>query len=126
LYNKYSIRIEESSSVAELSTVNDDMKSDIEKERLTYIQLTSLKDHYDEKYIKLRETELEDKFGKLPTRVQDRIQDIISDKIITEEEFAGMEKWLLRLRDSKDFDSGKKEKLQEVLKDWIDENESVE
>lgn len=73
-------------------------------------------------YIPLRENELEDKFGKLPSRVEDRIREIISDKIISEEEFEGMEKWLLRLRDSKDFNSGQKEKLQEVLKDWIDEN----
>jgi Fe-S-cluster formation regulator IscX/YfhJ len=98
------------------------MKSDIEKERLTYIQLTSLKEHYDDRYLQLREAELEDKFGALPTKVQDRVKDIISDKIITEDEFAGMEKWLMRLRDSKDFNAQKKEKLQEVLKDWIDEN----
>jgi hypothetical protein len=122
LYTKYSQKIEASNSVDELNAVNSDMKSDIEKERLTYIQLTSLKEHYDDRYMQLREAELEDKFGKLPARVEDRIRDIISDKIITEDEFEGMEKWLLRLRDSKDFDSGKKAKLQEVLKDWIDEN----
>jgi hypothetical protein len=33
-----------------------------------------------------------------------------------------MQKWLMRLRDSKTFDSEKKEKLQDMLKVWVDEN----
>jgi hypothetical protein len=33
-----------------------------------------------------------------------------------------MQKWLLKLRDSKTFDSAKKEKLQKLLKVWVDEN----
>jgi hypothetical protein len=33
-----------------------------------------------------------------------------------------MEKWLFKLRNSKTFDSEKKEKLQKLLKVWVDEN----
>ena len=122
LYNKYKHRIDESTSVAELNEVNSLIKLDTEKEHLTSIQLMILKEQFDDKYMSLREEELSAKLGKLPTRVEESVREIISDKIITEEEFEDMQKWLSRLRDSKDFNSGKKEKLQEVLRDWIEEN----
>jgi hypothetical protein len=122
LYTRYKNRIDASSSVSQLDEVNSAIKKDTEKERLTNIQLTMLKDQFDLKYMTLREDELGLKLGKLPTRVEENIRDIISDKMITEDEFVGMQQWLSRLRDSKDFDSEKKKKLQDVLKDWIDEN----
>ena len=55
-------------------------------------------------------------------QIKSLIKKVISDKIITEDEFEDMQKWLLRLRDSKTCDSDKKAKLQEVLKVWVDEN----
>jgi len=115
-YNGFSLLL------CELNEVNKEIKKDTEKEHLTYIQFTILKEQFDEKYMNLRESELNQKLGRLPSRVEKRIQEINSDKIITDEELEGMEKWLGRLRDSKTFDSEKKEKLQEVLRDWIDEN----
>jgi len=126
LYSKYKNRLDECDSVTELNKVNSEVKADMEKERLTSIQLTMLKEQYDGKYMGLRQKELEERLGKLPTRVEDTIREIISDKIITEDEFVGMQRWLSRLRESKDFDSSKKEKIQEVLKDWIDENVAEE
>jgi hypothetical protein len=122
LYGKYKHRIDESTSVAELNEINNEIKLDTEKEHLTNLQLTILRDQFDDKYMNLRESELEDKLGTLPARVEERIRDVISDKIITEDEFEGMQKWLVRLRDSKEFSADKKDQLQELLKDWIDEN----
>jgi hypothetical protein len=122
LYTRYKHRIEDATKVPQLDDINNEIKSDTERERLTNIQLTMLKEQFDGKYMQLREDELGQKLGSLPTRVEENIKEIISDKVITQEEFAGMEQWLLRLRDSKDFNSEKKKKLQEVLKEWIDEN----
>jgi hypothetical protein len=122
LYSKYKSRMEESTTVSELNEVNSDIKQDMEKEHLTNIQLTMLREQYDDKYMKLRERELEHKLGTLPPRVEESIRGIISDKIITEDEFEGMQRWLSRLKETKDFDSAKKEKVQVVLKDWIDDN----
>jgi hypothetical protein len=62
----------------------------MEKERLTSIQLTILKEQFDDKFMKLRESELEQKLGTLPSSVEERIREVISDKIITEDEFEGM------------------------------------
>ena len=81
-----------------------------------------LKEQFDDKYMALREKELSYRLGKLPTKVEESVREIISDQIITEDEFEGMQKWLSRLRESKDFNADKKSKLQDVLKDWIDEN----
>lgn len=122
LYNKHKHRIEKSKTVKDLNAANQDIKADMERERLTPIQLTMLKEIYDDKYMELREKELERKLGKLPSKVEDSIRGVISDKIITQEEFVGMQRWLSRLKDSKDFDTEKKVKLQGVLRDWIDEN----
>ncbi len=122
LYNKYKYRIEKARSVKKLNEINTEIKIDMESEKLTNIQLTMLKEQYDEKYMELRKKELDRRLGKLPDKVESSIREVIKDKIITEDEFSGMQGWLARLRDSKDFDSEKKAKLQGVLKDWIDEN----
>lgn len=122
LYSRYKHQINDSASVSGLNEINTGIKSDGEKERLTYMQMTMLKEQYDDKYMTLRESELEDQLGELPTKVQERIREVISDQIITEDEFEDMQKWLVRLRDSKTFDSEKKAKLQEVLSVWVDEN----
>ncbi|UCE74187.1 MAG: VCBS repeat-containing protein, partial [Methanomassiliicoccales archaeon] len=45
-YKKYKRRIDECESPEELKRVNHEMKSDTEKERLTYIQVTLLKEQY--------------------------------------------------------------------------------
>ena len=94
----------------------------MEREKLTNIQLTMLKDYYDEKYMELRKRELDRRLGKLPVKVENSIREVIKDKIITEDEFTGMQSWLARLRDSKEFNTEKKARLQGVLRDWIDEN----
>ncbi|MCK4831029.1 thrombospondin type 3 repeat-containing protein, partial [bacterium] len=122
LYNKHKHNIENCKSVKQLNAVNSEIKLDMEKEHLTSIQLTMLKEQFDEKFMSIRQKELERKLGRLPSKVEDSVREIISDKIITQEEFTGMQRWLARLKDSKDFDTGKKEKLQGVLRDWIDEN----
>jgi hypothetical protein len=122
LYGKYKHRINEARSVKRLNEINVDIKSDMERERLTNIQLTMLKEQYDEKYMELRKGELDRRMGKLPPKVETSIREVIKDKIITEDEFSGMQSWLARLRDSKDFNAEKKNRLQGVLRDWIDEN----
>jgi hypothetical protein len=122
LYTSYKTRIDGVDTVPELNSINSEIKSDREKERLTTIQLMLLKEQFDEKYMELREKELNYRLGKLPSKVEESVREIISDQIITEDEFEGMQKWLSRLRESKDFNADKKSKLQDVLKDWIDEN----
>jgi hypothetical protein len=122
LYHKYKHRIEETQTVKDLMEVNARIKQDMEKERLTNIQLTMLKEQYDDKYMELRKTELNRRMGKLPQKVENNIKEIIKDKIITQDELAGMSSLMTRLRDSKDFNAQKKARLQGLLRDWIDEN----
>jgi len=76
-----------------------------------------MKEQFDDKFMAPRERELSSRLGKLPARVEQSVREII-----TEDEFEGMQKWLSRLKESKTFNADKKEKLQDVLRDWIDED----
>jgi hypothetical protein len=49
LYSKYKRRLDESTSISELIDVDSEIKEDTEKERLTYMQLTLLKEKYKDR-----------------------------------------------------------------------------